>query len=133
MPVREKDRRDQRREEIQVQLSTWDKELLDQEWLERLAVNQDWRRLVALYRQASRDAETNLKLLKEELCSQPMLAPQADLLRQKIMLLERDMANRESFFGFPNREVERLKRIRSEYPMVQAELKQLERGEETDG
>ena|SRR3990167_3777401 len=129
MAVRERDKRNQLLEQLQAKLELWDKHLRDQDWIERLLDNGDWKQLTELYIEEGKFECQELKELKHQLCTKPMVPDQVIALREAVMLMEQTQLNREAFVKFPQLEVLRLNEIRKEYPVIKAQIEELKKRE----
>jgi hypothetical protein len=113
---------------LEVQLGHWDEELKDNDWIERILNNKDWEKLVKLYKNSMVNEENDLKFLENKLLTTPMTINDTIKLKETVMLMKRDMENRDAFTSFPGREVERLKQVRKEYEIAKLKIEELKRG-----
>ena len=120
-------------QQCQDRLAIWDKHLNDQDWIERLTENLDFKKLCELYKADMAETNSELESMKTMLLTQPMKPDEAIKVRECVMLMERDRTNADNFISFPGRETSRLDEIRKEYPKVKEQLKELESMEGNHG
>lgn len=126
MAVRESDQKRFEAEELKKSLALSDEHLRDNDWLERISFNPDWQKLCVLYKKETEKNKPVLEELKKKLCTEPLTYENASLLRQTIMLHERDLENLKRFIEFPKNELKRLNEIRAQYPDLRKKLNVLE-------
>lgn len=126
MPVREKDRREQEIAQLKLQLELWDKHLRDRDWIERILVNSDWKRLCELFQEGVQLSKHPLEEAVRLLCNEPMPADKRIVLAEQVMLMNRDAQAVENIINFPARETKRLEEIGKEYPKLEARLRELQ-------
>ena len=127
MPVREQDRRSQELQQQEARRAQLVEALRDQDWIERLAANEDFKKFFERIK-ATQSIALEHKEECQALLGKPITMPGRRAALNETLLVSAAMVQTtEDIIGWPAAQEQLLKDARKELPTLEANIKKLKR------
>jgi predicted S18 family serine protease len=125
MPVRETDKRKQELQQREDRLAQLDKALRDEDWIERLANNDDFKKYLERVKEAQAISNEHRAKICMALSSTLKSRDQRAELNEQLIVVSATIEATDEVVGWPAAQEKRLADARKELPELKARIKEL--------